>query len=62
VPAALAFVVGAAAKYVVGGLPAVFGAPLALGVSGLVYVAASFRMDVPEAHLVLGPIRRRLWR
>ena len=62
VPAALAFVVGAAAKYVVGGLPAVFGAPLALGVSGLVYVAASFRMDVPEAHLILGPIRRRLWR
>ena len=62
VPAALAFVVGAAAKYVVGGLPAVFGAPLALSVSGLVYVAASFRMDVPEAHLVLGPIRRRLWR
>ena len=62
VPAALAFVVGAAAKYVFGGLPAVFGAPLALGVSGLVYVAASFRMDVPEAHLVLGPIRRRLWR
>ena len=62
VPAALAFVVGAAAKIVVGGLPAVFGAPLALGVSGLVYVAASFRMDVPEAHLVLGPIRRRLWR
>jgi len=62
VPAALAFVVGAAAKYVVGGLPAVFGAPLALGVSGLVYVAAAFRMDVPEAHLVLGPIRRRLWR
>jgi putative peptidoglycan lipid II flippase len=62
VPAALAFVIGAAAKFVVGGLPAVFGAPLALGVSGLVYVAASFRMDVPEAHLVLGPIRRRLWR
>lgn len=62
VPAALAFVVGAAAKIVVGGLPAVFGAPLALGVSGLVYVAASFRLDVPEAHLILGPIRRRLWR
>jgi putative peptidoglycan lipid II flippase len=62
VPAALAFVVGAAAKLVVGGLPAVFGAPLALGVSGLVYVAAAFRMGVPEAHLVLGPIRRRLWR
>jgi putative peptidoglycan lipid II flippase len=62
VPAALAFVVGAAAKLVVGGLPAVFGAPLALGVSGLVYVAAAFRMGVPEAQLVLGPIRRRLWR
>ncbi|MDG2907575.1 MAG: murein biosynthesis integral membrane protein MurJ [Acidimicrobiales bacterium] len=62
VPAALAFLVGSAAKLVVGGLPAVLGAPLALGVSGLVYVAASFRMHVPEAHLVLGPIRRRLWR
>lgn len=62
VPAALAFVVGAAAKYVVGGLPAVFGAPLALGVSGLVYVAAAFRMDVPEDQVGLGPIRRRLWR
>ncbi|MBC8364400.1 MAG: murein biosynthesis integral membrane protein MurJ [Actinobacteria bacterium] len=62
VPAALAFVVGAATKFVLGGLPAVFSAPLALGVSGFVYVAASHRMKVPEAHLVLGPIRRRLWR
>jgi len=62
VPAALAFLVGAAAKFVLDGLPAVFGAPLALGVSGFVYVAASHRMKVAEAHLVLAPIRRRLWR
>ena len=61
VPASLAFLTGAAAKLLLGGLHPLLAAPLALGVAGLVYLAAAFRTGVPEAHLVLGPIRRRLW-
>ncbi|MBL78205.1 MAG: murein biosynthesis integral membrane protein MurJ [Acidimicrobiaceae bacterium] len=61
VPASLAFLTGAAAKLLLGGLHPLLAAPLALGVAGLVYLAAAFRTGVPEAHLMLGPIRRRLW-
>ena len=59
--AALAFAVGAAVKMPLQEVPVLLGAPVAVGVAGLVYVVAAHRTGVAEAHLVLGPIRRRLW-
>ena len=62
VAGALTFTVGAILNLLLRELPAIASAPIALGISGLFYVAVTFRSGIPEAHLVLRPIRRRLWR
>ncbi len=61
-PAALAFVTGAALSRLVEGWPLVLGAVVALGGSGVVYVVSAFRTGVREADLVLRPVRRIIWR
>ncbi len=62
VAAALAFVTMAAVKLAVIGLPALLVAPVVVGVGGAVYVVSAFRTGVTEAHLVLRPVRRLIWR
>ncbi len=62
VPAALAFLTGAALSRLVDGWPLVLGAMIALGGSGFVYVVSAFKIGVREADLVLQPVRRIIWR
>ena len=62
VPAALAFLTGAALNTFLDFLPLLIQAPVALGGSGFVYVVACFRTGVDEADLILRPARRIIWR
>ncbi len=61
-PAAFAFLLLTVLKLAVAWLPLLIAAPIALGIAGLLYVTVSFRRGVPEATLVLRPIRRAIWR
>ncbi|MBT3247343.1 MAG: murein biosynthesis integral membrane protein MurJ [Actinobacteria bacterium] len=60
--AALAFVVAAGLKLWLIDLPALLAAPLIVGFTGLLYTVTAQRTGVAEAHLILGPVRRRIWR
>ncbi len=62
VAASLAFVTMAAVKLVVIDNPPLLMAPLVVGAGGAVYVVSAFRTGVVEAHLILRPMRRLLWR
>ena len=62
VASALAFLTGAAVKVPLRELPIFIAAPVTLAVAGLVYCVAAFRTGIGESNLVLGPIRRILWR
>jgi hypothetical protein len=60
--AALAFLVAAGLKFWLLDLPALLAAPLIVGFTGLLYTVTAQRTGVAEAHLILGPVRRRIWR
>ena len=60
--AALAFVVAAGLKLWLLDLPALLAAPLIVGLTGFLYTVMAQRSGVAEAHLILGPVRRRIWR
>ncbi len=60
--AALAFMVAAAIQLAVDPLPALLAAPIVVGGAGFTYAVVAFRTGAAEAHLVLGPVRRAIWR
>ncbi|MCH7790546.1 MAG: murein biosynthesis integral membrane protein MurJ, partial [Acidobacteria bacterium] len=62
VPAATAFVVATGLKILTTSLPAFIAASVVIGISGFVYVLVAFRSGVTEARLVLGPLRKLIWR
>ena len=61
-PAALSFLILTVLKLAVGWLPTLVGAPILLGVAGLLYTSLSFRRGIAEATLVLRPVRKLIWR
>lgn len=60
--AAVAFVVTALVKLVAAPLPLLFEALVVGGVAVFVYTVTCFRTGVRDAHLLLRPVRRVLWR
>jgi len=62
VAAAVAFVITAALKLVVGDLPSILAVLITVGVGGATYVFVAFRTGVKEADMVLRPARRAIWR
>lgn len=59
--AAAAAVLGLLATVLLGGLPALIAAPVALAISGSVYVLLANKFGNPTSAELLTPIRRRLW-
>ncbi len=60
--AAVAFAVAAGVKFAVDDLVSPLAALLSVGIGGSVYVFAAHRSGVAEADMLLGPVRRLLWR
>ncbi len=61
-PGSAAFLVAAVGKALTTSLPLVLAMPLVVGLAGFVYVVTAFRIGIDESSLVLGPVRRTLWR
>ena len=60
--AAVAFAVTALVKLLVDDLPAILAVLLPVGIGGVTYVVVGFRTGVRESDMVLGPVRRAIWR
>lgn len=60
--AAVAFAVTALVKLLVDDLPAILAVLLTVGIGGVTYVVVGFRTGVRESDMVLGPVRRAIWR
>ena len=62
VPAALTFLLAALIKLPSNDLHALLTAPIIIGVSALFYSVLSFRRGIKESHLILGALRKFIYR
>ncbi len=61
-PAAAAFLTAAVVKTITEATPTPIAMVLTIGLAGFVYVTLAFRLGIPEADLILRPVRRAIWR